>query len=267
MDSPTIHMAKDANAQAPHATLENDNTQDSGETTQSCTLSRGVKAAVGGAVGFAFCVWITVFVAGLVATICALCNCGYTVFGNLLWSFFDRSTPLFSPALVVYLKITAAGGVIVGAGTATLALLFIAIPILITRFYMRFENTKEAKESLKERCKKPFIELKSKVGRVPGHILSGLMPPLVAFVGINALSYFCGPEALSLPDGQTLDLTRAIVAPTIGMIFVKMNHFLVKRKCGKARCCRAAATASDAAVEHVSAAQEARPVEKPLIEV
>jgi len=269
MDSPTIHMAKDANAQAPHATVEIHNTQVSGETTQGCTLSRGLKAVVRGAVVFAFCVWITLLVAGLVATICALCNCGYAVFGNLIWYCFDRSTPMlfWFPTVVVYLKITAAGGVIVGATTATLALLFIALPIFITRFYMRIENTKEAKESLKERCKEPFVELESRVERVPGYIFWGIMPPLVAFVGITALSYFCGPEALSLPDGQTLDLTRAIVTPTIGMMFIKMNHFYSKRKCGNAQCCHAAATASDAAVERVSAAEEARPDEMPLIEV
>lgn len=179
--------------------------------------------------------WFIVFIAGLVGTYSAIFSTTYMFSGNTFWTVylwiaFPKQMPssalygLFGPPSLLYLKLAAFGGALVGfLGTAV-----IGVVILLLSPFCKGEKGK--KKALKEKFLKPWKTMKKlTLGRAAIYTFTWVFPPLAAYAGMKALPLVFGPEALVTTDGETANMTRALVCPVIGMAYRKLAVALLAK--------------------------------------
>jgi len=282
-------------AYTPHSTVEIQTQTESAEAATDATDSEStdknkkelnIVQRFGYGVVLAF--WLIVFVGGLMGSASAVHNSLYMFIGSILWTAFTNQGPsnvlddLFSPTNLLYMKLTAFGGALLGFWGAAVICLAI-LPLLPF-----WGGRKDMKEVLKEKYGKPLKAMQqTRLAKLAKYALQATMPPLAAYIGMGTIPWVFGPGALVTADGETVDMTRALVSPVIGLVFAKLfyaaftklTNFGKKAKVGDEETQSQNQTqvelengnvqiagSSTTQVQAV-APQEVRRVEKPLIDV
>lgn len=182
--------------------------------------------------------WTTVFIGGIFGTVLAFCNTTYTFTGSMLWATYTGNARygviahITNPTTLLYLKISGFGAGITGFVLASV----VVLPLLPFRNKLKTLK-KKFRERRANRCnrQKKVKPLKTVAINLATFVIS---PPLTAFVGLKTLPLAFGPQALMTAEGETADVTRALLLPLLGAVFSKVVHVLfvkIKSLCRRSK--------------------------------